>query len=83
MYRLLFESEDSCYIAHRMANSRLYEGLPEQTFELPIQVSLFCRCPAAVVVNRYGSVCEWLQRTERQLPGVDVSFGDARGDERS
>lgn len=35
--RLLFESEDSCYIAHRMANSRLYEGLPEQTFELPIQ----------------------------------------------
>ncbi|KAK6045515.1 cupin family protein [Cooperia oncophora] len=35
--RLLFESEDSCYIAHRMANSRLYEGLPEQTFELPIE----------------------------------------------
>ncbi|KAJ1349918.1 hypothetical protein KIN20_005595 [Parelaphostrongylus tenuis] len=35
--RLIFENEDDCYIVHRMANSRVYEGRPEQNFELPTE----------------------------------------------
>ncbi|CAI2303209.1 unnamed protein product [Caenorhabditis sp. 36 PRJEB53466] len=33
--RLLMESEDSCFISHRMNNSRLFEGRPEQIVEFP------------------------------------------------
>ncbi|CAI4223980.1 unnamed protein product [Auanema sp. JU1783] len=33
--RLLFESEDSYYIVTRMQNSRLYEGRPEVTIDIP------------------------------------------------
>jgi hypothetical protein len=35
---LLFENEDRCFVVHRMANSRIYEGKPEQLFDLPTQV---------------------------------------------
>ncbi|PIO60470.1 cupin family protein [Teladorsagia circumcincta] len=65
--RLLFESEDSCYIAHRMANSRLYEGLPEQTFELPIEF-----------VSGFNALCnsypEWMSLSEmpEQMNGAEV-----------
>ncbi|KAK6015611.1 cupin family protein, partial [Ostertagia ostertagi] len=64
---LLFESEDSCYIAHRMANSRLYEGLPEQTFELPIEF-----------VSGFNALCnsypEWMSLSEmpEQMNGAEV-----------
>ncbi|KAF1770349.1 hypothetical protein GCK72_002167 [Caenorhabditis remanei] len=34
--RLLMESEDSCFISHRMNNSRLFEGRPESTVDYPI-----------------------------------------------
>ncbi|VDM53589.1 unnamed protein product [Angiostrongylus costaricensis] len=33
--RLIFENENACYIVHRMANSRVYEGRPQQYFSLP------------------------------------------------
>ncbi|XGW05178.1 hypothetical protein V3C99_015952 [Haemonchus contortus] len=65
--RLLFESEDSCYIAHRMANSRLYEGLPEQTFELPVEfVSGF-----NALSNSYP---EWMSLSEmpEEMNGAEV-----------
>uniref|UniRef100_A0A1I7TKC0 Bifunctional lysine-specific demethylase and histidyl-hydroxylase n=1 Tax=Caenorhabditis tropicalis TaxID=1561998 RepID=A0A1I7TKC0_9PELO len=33
--RLLMESEDSCFISHRMNNSRLFEGRPESIIDFP------------------------------------------------
>ncbi|CAP31037.1 Protein CBR-JMJC-1 [Caenorhabditis briggsae] len=33
--RLLMESEDSCFISHRMNNSRLFEGRPETLVDFP------------------------------------------------
>uniref|UniRef100_A0A0K0DBN2 Bifunctional lysine-specific demethylase and histidyl-hydroxylase n=1 Tax=Angiostrongylus cantonensis TaxID=6313 RepID=A0A0K0DBN2_ANGCA len=33
--RLVFENENDCCIVHRMANSRVYEGRPQQSFSLP------------------------------------------------
>uniref|UniRef100_A0A1I7XM49 Bifunctional lysine-specific demethylase and histidyl-hydroxylase n=1 Tax=Heterorhabditis bacteriophora TaxID=37862 RepID=A0A1I7XM49_HETBA len=36
--RLVFATEDECFIVHRMSNSRLYGGRPEQQFELPTQL---------------------------------------------
>ncbi|EGT52635.1 hypothetical protein CAEBREN_31833 [Caenorhabditis brenneri] len=33
--RLLMESEDSCFISHRMNNSRLFEGRPESIVDYP------------------------------------------------
>uniref|UniRef100_A0A914CY78 Bifunctional lysine-specific demethylase and histidyl-hydroxylase n=1 Tax=Acrobeloides nanus TaxID=290746 RepID=A0A914CY78_9BILA len=35
--RLIFETEDSYFLAHRMANSRVYEGRPEQTIPIPAE----------------------------------------------
>ncbi|VDK60548.1 unnamed protein product [Anisakis simplex] len=37
--RLIFESEDRCYVVHRMTNSRIYEGRPEVTFGLDADLS--------------------------------------------
>ncbi|KAK6758744.1 hypothetical protein RB195_016144 [Necator americanus] len=55
--RLIFESDDDCYVVHRMANSRLYEGLPEQNFELP-----------AEFVSGFNALCdsypEWMSLSE-------------------
>ncbi|VDK80195.1 unnamed protein product [Cylicostephanus goldi] len=65
--RLIFESEDSCYVVHRMANSRIYEGLPEQNFELPVEY-----------VSGYNALCdsypEWMSLSEmpENMNGVDV-----------
>lgn len=38
--RLIFETEEHCFVVHRMANSRIYEGRPEVTFDLDIEVQL-------------------------------------------
>ncbi|VDK54410.1 unnamed protein product [Gongylonema pulchrum] len=35
--RLIFESEERCFIVHRMANSRIYEERSEVTFDLDIK----------------------------------------------
>ncbi|KIH58791.1 cupin family protein [Ancylostoma duodenale] len=55
--RLIFESDDSCYIVHRMANSRLYEGRPEQNFEIPLEF-----------VSGFNALCdsypEWMSLSE-------------------
>ncbi|KAK5975937.1 Bifunctional lysine-specific demethylase and histidyl-hydroxylase NO66 [Trichostrongylus colubriformis] len=65
--RLLFESPESCYVAHRMANSRLYEGLPEQTFDLPVEF-----------VSGFNALCnsypEWMSLSEMpdELNGAEV-----------
>uniref|UniRef100_F1L3U9 Bifunctional lysine-specific demethylase and histidyl-hydroxylase n=1 Tax=Ascaris suum TaxID=6253 RepID=F1L3U9_ASCSU len=37
--RLIFETEEHCFVVHRMANSRIYEGRPEVTFDLDIELS--------------------------------------------
>ncbi|WKY14004.1 hypothetical protein Q1695_004663 [Nippostrongylus brasiliensis] len=65
--RLLFENEDSCYISHRMANSRLYEGLPEQTFEFPSDF-----------ITGFNALCnsypEWMSLSEMpdEMNGAEV-----------
>ncbi|EPB68707.1 cupin family protein [Ancylostoma ceylanicum] len=57
--RLIFESDESCYIVHRMANSRLYEGRPEQNFEIPLEVRF---------VSGFNALCdsypEWMSLSE-------------------
>ncbi|KAL3984786.1 Cupin family protein [Acanthocheilonema viteae] len=37
--RLIYESEEHCFIVHRMANSRVYEGRPEVLFDLDVKLS--------------------------------------------
>lgn len=36
--RLIYESEERCFVVHRMANSRIYEGRPEVLFDLDVEV---------------------------------------------
>lgn len=38
--RLFFESEESAFIGHRMANSRIYEGRPEAQIDFPLEVCI-------------------------------------------
>ncbi|VDM26270.1 unnamed protein product [Toxocara canis] len=38
-FRLIFETEERCFVVHRMANSRIYEGRPEVTFDLEVELS--------------------------------------------
>ncbi|VDM09846.1 unnamed protein product [Wuchereria bancrofti] len=37
--RLIYESEERCFIVHRMANSRVYEGRPEVLFDLDVELT--------------------------------------------
>uniref|UniRef100_A0A0R3RQS8 Bifunctional lysine-specific demethylase and histidyl-hydroxylase n=1 Tax=Elaeophora elaphi TaxID=1147741 RepID=A0A0R3RQS8_9BILA len=37
--RLIYESEERCFIVHRMANSRVYEGRPEVLFDLDVELA--------------------------------------------
>ncbi|VDK85470.1 unnamed protein product [Litomosoides sigmodontis] len=37
--RLIYESEERCFIVHRMANSRVYEGRPEALFDLDVELT--------------------------------------------
>ncbi|KAM3718117.1 Bifunctional lysine-specific demethylase and histidyl-hydroxylase NO66 [Dirofilaria immitis] len=37
--RLIYESEEHCFIVHRMANSRVYEGRPEVLFDLDVKLA--------------------------------------------
>ncbi|CAG9535774.1 unnamed protein product [Cercopithifilaria johnstoni] len=37
--RLIYESEECCFIIHRMANSRVYEGRPEVLFDLDVELA--------------------------------------------
>ena len=38
-FSLLFDTENSAFLIHRMANSMLYEGNPEVTINVPKEVS--------------------------------------------
>uniref|UniRef100_A0A915Q011 Bifunctional lysine-specific demethylase and histidyl-hydroxylase n=1 Tax=Setaria digitata TaxID=48799 RepID=A0A915Q011_9BILA len=37
--RLIYESEERCFIVHRIANSRVYEGRPEVLFDVDIKLT--------------------------------------------
>ncbi|VDO28304.1 unnamed protein product [Onchocerca flexuosa] len=37
--RLIYESEERCFIVHRMANSRVYEGRPEVLFDMDVKLA--------------------------------------------
>lgn len=39
MFSLLFDSEGSAFLIHRMANSMQYEGYPEVIVDVPTEVS--------------------------------------------
>jgi len=58
--RLLYESDDRCFVVHRMNNSRVYEGKGEQLFDLPIEHS-------AAFVHLANAYPQWT--TIGDLPG--------------
>uniref|UniRef100_A0A8R1TVM9 Bifunctional lysine-specific demethylase and histidyl-hydroxylase n=1 Tax=Onchocerca volvulus TaxID=6282 RepID=A0A8R1TVM9_ONCVO len=37
--RLIYESEERCFIVHRMANSRVHEGRPEVLFDIDVKLA--------------------------------------------
>ncbi|VDN83547.1 unnamed protein product [Brugia pahangi] len=51
--RLIYESEERCFIVHRMANSRVYEGRPEVLFDLDVELAE----GFANLVNAYPRWC--------------------------
>ncbi|CAI5441766.1 unnamed protein product [Caenorhabditis angaria] len=50
--RLVMESEEECFIAHRMTNSRLFEGRPEETVEFSFEA-------IGVYTHLYDAYPEW------------------------